>query len=130
MGVLAERKGFTINWAKFAETVHRRKGSFSPLPEYKYSSSSPEGGEEEDEEEGDDEHKDKEEKKEENQEEKEEEVEGEEEDNTDHGGDVALGTDIPPINEQQVDEEVLVQPEPKLQGGPDEDQLQSPRGET
>ena len=108
MGVLAERKGFTINWAKIVETVHRRKGSFSPLPEYK----------------------DKEEKEEENQEEKEEEVEGEEEDDTDHGGDVALGTDIRPINEQQVDEEVLVQPEPKLQGGPDEDQLQSPRGET
>ena len=104
--------------------MHRRKGSFSPLPEYKNSSSSPEGGEEEDEEEEDDEHKDKEEKEEENREEK------EEEDYTDHGGDVALGTDIPPINEQQVDEEVIVQPEPKLQGGPDEDQLQSPRGET
>ena len=49
LGVLAERKGFIINWAKFAESVHRRKGTFIPLPEYKNSSSSQDGEEEEEE---------------------------------------------------------------------------------
>jgi hypothetical protein len=176
LGVLAERKGFSINWAKFAEGVHRRKGSFSPLPEYKNATSSQDGEEEEyeeeedtededfeveeeedqeeedqeeedqEEEDQDEEHHDEEhedEKEEEDQEDKEEEVEGEKEDvakphdiglqegafnqDQDQRGDDAFVTDLPAVNDQQVIEEALVQPEPDIVGGPDADQFQSPR---
>jgi hypothetical protein len=165
LGVLAERKGFSINWAKFAESVHRRKGTFVPLPEYKNCSSSQDGEEEEeeeyeeeedsedtdedleleeevDQEDKDQEEKDQEEKEEVDRKDKEEEVEGGKKDATkgadnglhegnstqerDHVGDEALLLDHGVVNEDQVVEEVLVQPAPTIHGGPDAEHLQSP----
>ena len=132
-GVLAERKGFNINWAKFAKTVHRRKRSFSPLPEYKNSSSSQDGDEVEGEEDEEDSDKDEEDDDEE------EDVEKDETDaggnglhegnlpERDQGGDELLRTKGPATLEQQVHEDVVVQPQPENKVGIEEDQLQSPR---
>ena len=134
-GVLAERKGFNINWAKFAEAVHRRKRSFTPLPEYKNSSSSHDGdeeeGEEEEEEDSDEEEDDEEEVEEQDVEEDDSVAGGNglHEGNSpekNQGGDELLGTKGPTTMEQP-HEEVVVQPQPEIKGGREGDQLQSPR---
>ena len=112
MGVLAERKGFSINWAKYAEYVHRRKRSFSPLPEYRSSSSS----------------HDMEKEEEEDQEEKGK--DGSADGNgLDKGNstEAYLGEGSTPIVEQVVEGEHPVQSPPKSHGCKDADQLQSPR---
>ena len=130
LGVLAERKGFTINWAKFAESVHRRKGSFSPLPEYKNSSSSQDGEEEDQEEKEEVDHKDKGEGVEGGKKDAPKAAdkglhEGNSTQEEDHVGDEALVPDHVAVIEQQVVEEVLVQPAPTIHGGPDAEHLQS-----
>jgi hypothetical protein len=121
MGVIAERKGFKINWAKYAEYVHRRKRSFSPLPEYRSSSSSHDMEKEEEEEEDDDE---------EEKDEEEKEKDGSADGNGQHKGnstEACQGEGIPPTVDHFVEGEQLMQPQPKSHGCSDGDQLQSPR---
>jgi hypothetical protein len=139
LGVLAERKGFSINWAKFAETVHRRKRSFSPLPEYKNGSSSQDGSEEEEEDEEDeeDDEEDEEDEEEEEKEEEEDDTHGDEDmlhedDATEEkhqGGDELCGSNLQAVGEKQGDEEAAAPPQTMIDGGTGGDQLHSPRQE-
>ena len=128
MGVLAERKGFKINWAKYAEYVHRKKRSFSPLPEYRSSSSSHDMEKEEEEEEWEEEEEEDDEEEEKDEEVKEK--DGSADGNGQHKGNPSeahQGEGISPTVHQFVEGEQLMQSQPKRHNCRDGDQLQSPR---